>query len=150
MTLVGTVNAEACDAVVCDGRVALRVHAGARGTTLVTLPLGAWLRATRGDRDGNGRPWPVPVVVACDAPELTIIQRLSCRPPSPPSGMGRRGWLPPARLAAYREARRLYEVEGSSRGEAAKQLGLNKNSFIGWLRKQRGVERANGAGGMTV
>lgn len=138
--------ATAVDVLIAGDRVAVHAHAGVSGTVVIVMPWAVFERAARGAADANGSVFPVPVVVGCHAPARTLIEEMSVRPPAPPSGKGRRGWLPPARLEAYRAARRAYEVDGLGRAKAAERFGLKKNSFIGWLRKQRAMERREAVG----
>lgn len=124
MKPVFQMQARACEVTVAGGEVAVYAHGGPLGTAVFVLPWREFARAARGPVDANGRPFPLE---------------------EPPSGRGRRGVLPPARLAAYRKARELYEQGGLSRAQAATRCGIKKHTFLGWLRKQRAAERKDAA-----
>jgi hypothetical protein len=120
MKVVHQMRATACEVTVAGGEVAVYAHGGTVGTAVFIMPWRVFAQATRGPADANGRPFPLE---------------------EPPSGRGRRGTLPPARLAAYVAARKLHEESGISRAQAATRCGVKKHSFLGWLRKQRASER---------
>lgn len=124
-TAARVIDAQALDVLHAGDRCALHCHT-AGGTVIVRLPLARFVASARAPRDANGRTFP------------------DIAPP--PSGKGRKQ-LPPARLAAYQAARHDYEVGGYTRPVAAARHGLNENSFMGWLQKQRRAEGAHGTPG---
>lgn len=118
-------HARAMDVYQAGTQVALHFYEEG-GTRVVVLPLADFVIKARRDVDGNRRFFPR------GAPSPVT---------PPPSGRGKRGHLPPARLEAYRAARRDSEAGACTVAIAARRYGVEPNSLRSWLRKERAKER---------